>query len=538
MLLRYLSFIALFAVASASLIQAFIPSATPYLSNVSLQKVFKFVKPKPKPHIPTVEELRAAAVKEAFSQTFEGYFSRCRGQDEFLPVTESCSNTRNAWGASAVDALSTALVMGIEPIVTEIIQFIPTVDFTHSEMEVNLFETTIRYLAGLIAGYDLLKGPFANMTTDAAAVESLLSQSKVLADSLKYSFNTPSGIPNNILNFTNQGTDGDDTNGLATTGSLVLEWQRLSDITGDSTYGDLAQRAESYLINAQPPENIPFPGLLGTRLSIENGLFRDANGGWGGSTDSYYEYLIKMYIYDSKRYVQYRDQWIVAADSTIKYLASHPITRPDLTFLSLYRNTTLVKASSHLTCFDGGSFLLGGQALARQDYIDFGLELVKGCHETYASTATHIGPEGFSWDEKHVPIEQQDFFTKHGFYINNPFYDLRPEVIESYYYAYRVTGDKIYQEWAWDAFVAINATCRVGKGFSSIFNVTVEDGGGPANGQESFIFAEVLKYSYLIQAPVSSGLHYFERYLHVADNNSQTGGCLPGQRRRSQSFRV
>ena len=64
-------------------------------------------------------------------------------------------------------------------------------------------------------------------------------------------------------------------------------------------------------------------------------------------------------------------------------------------------------------------------------------------------------------------------------------------------------GNQMYRDWAWDAFVAINATCRVGNGFSSISNVNIPGGGSFNNEQESFLFAEVMKYSYLIQTTVS-----------------------------------
>ena len=61
----------------------------------------------------------------------------------------------------------------------------------------------------------------------------------------------------------------------------------------------------------------------------------------------------------------------------------------------------------------------------------------------------------------------------------------------------------MYQDWAWDAFLAINATTRTGQGFSAISDVNAAKGGSFLNVQESFLFAEVLKYSYLIHAPVS-----------------------------------
>ena len=59
---------------------------------------------------------------------------------------------RNGWGASAVDALSTALVMGNWQVVDQIVDYIPSIDFDKAKGEVSLFETTIRYLGGLISG--------------------------------------------------------------------------------------------------------------------------------------------------------------------------------------------------------------------------------------------------------------------------------------------------------------------------------------------------------------------------------------------------
>ena len=80
-----------------------------------------------------------------------------------------------------------------------------------------------------------------------------------------------------------------------------------------------------------------------------------------------------MYVYDSSRFGNYGDRWTLAADSTMEHLASHPSSRPQLTFLASFANTRFVNTSQHLTCFDGGSFLLGGQVFDKKEYIDFGL---------------------------------------------------------------------------------------------------------------------------------------------------------------------
>lgn len=163
-----------------------------------------------------------------------------------------------------------------------------------------------------------------------------------------------------------------------------------------------------------------------------------------------------------------------------------------------------------MACFDGGNFILGGLVLNEPRYIDIGLDLTSACHETYIQTATGIGPEIFQWQDSFLPLNatnnpgppasQAEFYKEAGFWITGSSYVLRPEVIESFYYSYRATGDRKYQEWAWEAFLRINETCRVGSGFSAIKDVNEEGGGGYADFQESFWFAEVLKYSYLIHA--------------------------------------
>lgn len=178
-------------------------------------------------------------------------------------------------------------------------------------------------------------------------MRAILTQAKRLADNLKVGFDTPSGVPDNSLYFNPPRKAGSDTNGIATIGTLVLEWTRLSDLTNDTEYARLAQKAESYLLRPQPALGEPFPGLLGTNVNISNGRFVDDIGGWGGGTDSFYEYLIKMYLYDQARFAEYRDRWVAAADSSIKYLVSHPSTRPDLTFLAMWQGRTLRFMSGH-----------------------------------------------------------------------------------------------------------------------------------------------------------------------------------------------
>lgn len=85
--------------------------------------------------------------------------------------------------------------------------------------------------------------------------------------------------------------------------------------------------------------------------------------------------------------------------------------------------------------------MLGGQVLDRKDILDYGLKLTQGCRTTYAATESKIGPETFGFDVEWLPRSQEGFYEENGFYILDGSYALRPEAIESMYYAWRVTGD-------------------------------------------------------------------------------------------------
>lgn len=159
--------------------------------------------------------------------------------------------------------------------------------------------------------------------------------------------------------------------------------------------------------------------------------------------------------------------------------------------------------------FAGGNFIFGGILLKEDKYIDFGIKLAESYYETYRGTDSGIGPGGFAWvDNARLggaapPADQADLYDETGFWVTSGDYLLRPETMESLYYAYRATGEPKYQDLAWEGFQHMLKLCRVGSGFSGLNNVSDALGGGYDDFQESFWLAETLKYLYLIFAPES-----------------------------------
>lgn len=319
---------------------------------------------------------------------------------------------------------------------------------------------------------------------------------------MKPAFDTPTGIPRKKISLKRELTADVSINTASSIGTLVLEWTRLSDITGDKQYAAIVDKAMYYVLHPKPKYTEPYPGIVGTWVNVDRGEFTDAWGSWGGGGDSFYEYLIKMYVYDPARFGLNMERWVKAIDSTITYVADTP-RGGNLTFLTHTTGRNLDHESGHLQCFAGGNILLGGQILNITRYIDFGLKITETCHEMYTRTATGIGPETIIWPPARMTPEQEAQFKTLGFGITNANFDLRPETVESYYYAYRITKDRKYQEWAWEAFVAIVAHTKTRNGFSPISDVDKVGGGWKRGKQESFLFSELFKYLFLIFDEVS-----------------------------------
>jgi mannosyl-oligosaccharide alpha-1,2-mannosidase len=153
----------------------------------------------------------------------------------------------------------------------------------------------------------------------------------------------------------------------------VLEWSHLSDLRHNPKFGNMSRAAETFLLDPKPKESEPLPGLIGTKLDVATGKFIDRAGGWGGSGDSFYEYLIKMFLYDPKTFGHYKDRWVLAADSTMAHLASSPEGMPNIVFLGKFAGYRSLPESGHMECFAGGNFLLAGQVLQQKKYTEFGL---------------------------------------------------------------------------------------------------------------------------------------------------------------------
>lgn len=213
------------------------------------------------------------------------------------------------------------------------------------------------------------------------------------------------------------------------------------------------------------------------------------------------QYLLKAYILSPQdpNASIYRDRWIQAVESTLRHLAVRGT--PGLgkklgkIYLSEWMNGSPKNDMGHLACFAAGNFLLGGKILDRPDITKLGLDIVDTCHHTYISSTVGVGPESFCWipeskaQDADLPRwgDHREQLENSGFWISDARYMLRPETVESYFYAYRITGNPLYQEWAWDAFNSIVNATEVKFGYAEVLDVSYPPGDGNHNDKtESF----------------------------------------------------
>lgn len=129
---------------------------------------------------------KQSAVKEAALHAWNGYKAHAWTRDELSPTSGSFRDPFSGWGATIVDALDTLIIMGLDDEFQLALTALEQIDFTSSAArQINVFETTIRYLGGLLGANDLTDGKHPI----------LLKKATELGDMLYSAFDTFNRMP-------------------------------------------------------------------------------------------------------------------------------------------------------------------------------------------------------------------------------------------------------------------------------------------------------------------------------------------------------
>ncbi|KAL9943327.1 hypothetical protein D7B24_005128 [Verticillium nonalfalfae] len=469
-----------------------------------------------------VIQSRRNAVLNAFRRSWASYQKHAWTWDELMPVSGQGKNPFGGFAASIVDSLDTLWIMGLRREFDQAVQAVALIDWDNTTMtSINMFETTIRHLGGLLSAYDLSSEPV------------LLAKATELGDMLYAGFDTENGMPPFWFKFSaaKYGHQvGGDRDSSASGCSMSMEFTRLSQITGDPKYYDATERVKQFLRDTQ--QDTLIPGMWPAFLNYRKMLATDTHFTIGGQADSLYEYLPKMHALLGGRDPQYAKMAEEALDTVSKNLVFRPLIpdNADILFIGdtnahKTRANEHVPEMQHLSCFAGGMYALASRLLNRPDYMSIAEKITRGCVWSYkafptglmAEISSHIScaqlttppntdlQAACEWSEKAWKLQTfsrgvQDTMPMGFRSVRDPHYLLRPEAIESVFYMWRITGAVEWRDAAWDMFQAIVNATETKLAYSAIRTVIVPKGGETekTDSMESFWFSETLKYFYLI----------------------------------------
>jgi glycosyl hydrolase family 47 len=410
----------------------------------------------------------AAEVKAEFLRAWNGYKKYAWGHDDLKPL----SKTPRDWYAepllmTPVDALDTMIIMDLDDEAATTKQYILDHLSFDKDLEVQNFEITIRLLGALLTNYQLTNDKrFLNLADD-------------LGNRLLPVFNSPTGMPYRYVNL-KTGKTRDPISNPAETGTLLIEFGSLSKFTGKQVYYDKAKRALVETYNHRSKL-----GLVGEWINVETGEWTNTDSHISGAIDSYYEYLLKCWLlFGDKDCKRMWDESIVAINKYLADAAPRPKVPADFPPLFWYghadMNTGARRASTFgaLDAFFPAVLALSGDLKRARRLQESSMEMWR---------VAGIEPEEFDY---------------RAWKITSPGYPLRPEIVESTYYLYKLDDDPstylFMGEKLWHDFVQY---CRTDEAYAALKDVRTKE---KADSMQSFLFAETFKYFYLLFAPADT----------------------------------
>ena len=468
---------------------------------------------------------RQSTVKKALQRSWTAYHDHAWLEDELAPISGNGKSAFGGWAATLVDTLDTLYIMDLKFEFEEAIEAALQINFSETSADIiNVFETTIRYLGGFLAAYDL------------SGDKRLLDKSLELAQMLYAAFDTPNRMPITRWHFhravAGDAQSADESVLAAEIGSLTLEFTRLAQITHDPKWYDAVARIITVFDEQQQSTNLPgmWPLVVNAR---EQKFNTGSTFTLGAMSDSLYEYFPKMYalLGGSDMYARL---YTNSMDTAIKHALFRPMLPDEADVLMAGPvqadepgNAEVEPQGQHLVCFAGAMLALGGRLLGNDTHVSIGRKLTDGCVWTYENSELGIMPETFNmlpcermdrcaWDQfrwhrdillwhgddtgNDTTVDDiiRDKRLRHGFSaISDRRYLLRPEAVESVFVLYRITGDTRLQDKAWMMFNNIYKYTE-----TDYANAALEDMTDPeapqADDMESFWTAETLKYFYLV----------------------------------------
>jgi len=397
-------------------------------------------------------------VKNAARHAWAGYKKYAWGSDDLRPLTKMPRNWyKHSLLMTPVDAYDTFVLLGLTDEAAEAKKLILDSLSFNKDCDIQVFEITIRQLGALLTAYEIDRDKrFLDLAVD-------------LTDRMMPAFKSKTGMPYRYVHL-QTGKVRDSINNPAEIGTLMLEFGKLSQLTGDKKYFDIAKKAIMEVYKRRSGI-----GLVGERIDINTGEWKSNESHISGYIDSYYEYLYKAWLLFGDK--DFKTAFDVHKRAINKYLL-HPTSKG-----IFMRHVNMTSGKQTATMYGALDAFYAGLAAFSGD-IKTGRAIQDA--NFYMWTKFGIEPEEFNYSTDTV---------------TSAYYILRPENLESAFYLWRLTKDRKYLAMGERMINDIEKYCRTEEAYASIRDVRTKT---QFNSMESFYFAETLKYAFLLFADDSA----------------------------------
>ncbi len=399
-----------------------------------------------------------AKVQAACKHAWKGYKDFAWGYDDLRPLTKEGRNWyKHSLLMTPVDAFDTFTILGLKEEAKDAKELILSKLSFDVDDDVQVFEITIRLLAGLQTAYEL------------DGDKRFLVLAEDLGKRLLPAFNSPTGMPYRYVHL-QTGKTKDGLNNPAEIGTLMMEFGKLSKLTGNDVYYNTAKKAIMAVF-----EKRSSIGLVGEVIDVEKGTWYRTSSHISGMIDSYYEYLFKSWKLFGDE--DFKKAWDIHEVAIKKYLIRKQKNGWFMAHVDMNTGKELSTEYGALDAFYAGLTAYAGDVATAR-------EMQKANY--YMWTRFNIEPEQFNFKADTIVSAE---------------YVLRPENLESCYYLYRFTNDSKYLWMAKRMVDDLVKYCKAETGFASLRDVRTYK---QMNSMESFLFGETFKYAYLVFAPLST----------------------------------
>jgi len=412
----------------------------------------------------------AREVVDETLRSWQSYKKYAWGHDVLAPLSKSYKDWyEEPLYISPIDAYSTLTLLGLKDEAREIEDYVvDSLDFD-IDIDAKIFEVNIRILGGLLAMYESSQNP------------RVLDKARDFADRMLPAFDTETGIPKYWVNLKTGIARGDTVN-VAEAATYTLEMGILSYYTQDPKYYQAGKKATLAVYNRRSSI-----GLIGDVIDVETGEWVSEQSHICAGVDSYYEYLYKSYLLFGDP--DLGKIWEESVERIHKFIAED---YEEKLWYGRVNMHTGKPESAVITLYD--AFFPAILAISGD------IPRAERLHHTWDWLWNKYGLEPMVYDfKKGTP--------------NYPAYDLNPEIIESAYYLYHITGDSTYYRRNAQYWSDLKTHCRTDIAFTSVEDVETMK---QKDYMPTFFFAETLKYLYLTFSQ-GQGDFDFDEYVFTTE---------------------